>query len=227
MKLQLTEGTAFPIAKIHLMRNEKIRIERGAMAYKQNVSIQGKMNGGGLMKALFRSATSGESFFITEAIGESDDSFIGIAPANIGKIEKLNVGLSRQFRLNTGAYLASDSTVDYKMVSQKLSKAFFGGTGGLFVMETKGEGDILIASFGDIIELEVTPDTPLVIDNEHVLAWESNLDYNIEIASGMFGFTTGEGLVNSFRGSGKVYIQTRSPQHLADSLLRFMPTSSS
>lgn len=54
MKLQLTEGTAFPIAKIHLMRNEKIRIERGAMAYKQNVSIQGRMNGGGLMKALFR-----------------------------------------------------------------------------------------------------------------------------------------------------------------------------
>lgn len=226
MKVHLTDGTAFPIAKIKLDKGEQIRIERGSMAYKQDVRIEGKMNGKGLLKAVFKAATSGESFFITEAIGESDSAFIGIAPANIGKIEKLHVEGNRQYRLNTGAYLASDRFVDTKMVSQRLSKAFFGGTGGLFVMETQGEGDLLIASFGDIIELEVTPDSPLVIDNEHVLAWESNLDYKIEIASGMFGFTTGEGLVNSFRGSGKVYIQTRSPQHLADSLLRFMPTSS-
>lgn len=227
MNFELTEGTAFPIAKIKLGKGEKIRIERGSMAYKQNVAIEGKMNGRGFLKAAFRAMTSGESIFITEATGESNDSFIGIAPANVGKIERLSVGGNKQYLLNTGAYLASDSSVEYKMKSQKLSKAILGGTGGFFIMETFGTGDVLVSSFGDIVELEVSPDHPLVIDNEHVLAWESSLDYRIEIASGVFGFTTGEGLVNTFYGSGKVYIQTRSLQNLASALIRFMPTSSS
>ncbi|MEQ2561551.1 AIM24 family protein, partial [Sutterella wadsworthensis] len=82
------------------------------------------------------------------------------------------------------------------------------------------------ASFGDIIELEVTPNLPLTVDNNHVLAWSSDLDYNIEIASGTFGFTTGEGLVNTFRGSGKVLIQTRNIASLASEISKFIPNNS-
>ena len=200
------------------------------MAYKKDVDIVGKLNSntkgfGALLGSIGRSLTSGESMFITEATGKSNNSEIGIAPASIGKIEKLTVG-SSQYRLNTNAYLASDASVSYKMVRQNISKAFFGGTGGLFVMETQGVGDLLIASFGDIIELEVTPNLPLTVDNNHVLAWSSDLDYNIEVASGTFGFTTGEGLVNTFRGSGKVLIQTRNIESLALDIAKFIPNNS-
>ena len=113
------------------------------------------------------------------------------------------------------------------MKSQDLGKAVFGGTGGLFVMETQGEGDLLVSAFGDILELEVTEDRPLIIDNEHVVAWESTLDYHLEIASGTFGFTTGEGIVNNFSGHGKVLIQTRNLHSLADAIRVFIPTQSS
>lgn len=231
MKYELTGGTAYPIAVIHLNNGEKVKIERGAMAYKRNVDIKGKMNSngksglGGLVRAIGRSLTSGESMFITEAEGFSSNAELGIAPANVGKIKKLEVG-PHHYILNTGAYLASDHEVSYRMVTQKLSRALFGRTGGFFVMETQGYGDLLISSFGDIVELEVTADTPLTIDNEHVLAWSSGLDYNIEIASGLFGFTTGEGLVNTFRGNGTVFIQTRNVRNLAEALLPFIPTSS-
>lgn len=230
MKYEFVGGTFAPLVKIALDKDSKVKIERGAMVYKRDVELNGKLNSnskgiGGLMGAIGRSMTSGESMFITEAIGQTNDSEIGISPSNIGKIEKLVVGKGIQYRLNTGAYLASDENVSYNMVRQNISKAFFSGTGGLFVMETSGSGDILIASFGDIMELEVTPDKPLVVDNSHVLAWSHDLDYTINIASGTFGFTTGEGLVNTFRGSGKVLIQTRNIQSLALDIAKYIPTS--
>lgn len=230
MKYEFVGGTFAPLVKITLDKGSKVKIERGSMVYKRDVELNGKLNSnsqglGGLMGAIGRSITSGESMFITEAIGQTNDSEIGISPSNIGKIEKLVVGKGVQYRLNTGAYLASDENVSYNMVRQNISKAFFSGTGGLFVMETSGSGDILIASFGDIMELEVTPDKPLVVDNSHVLAWSHDLDYTIDIASGTFGFKTGEGLVNTFRGSGKVLIQTRNIQSLALDIAKYIPTS--
>lgn len=93
-------------------------------------------------------------------------------------------------------------------------------------METTGEGDLFVSAFGDLIELEVTPDRPITIDNEHVVAWDSSLNYSIEVASGTFGFTSGEGLVNRFTGYGKVLIQTRNIHSLADALRPYLPTSS-
>lgn len=36
------------------------------------------------------------------------------------------------------------------MEKQNIGKAIFGGTGGLFVIETEGEGQLLISGFGDI-----------------------------------------------------------------------------
>ena len=136
-----------------------------------------------------------------------------------GQIACLKVDSSKQYRLNTGAFLACDDTVHYEMRAQKsIGKAFFGGTGGFFVMETQGSGDVLVNAFGALVELEVTPGAPVTIDNEHVVAWDASLDYDIRVASGTFGFTTGEGLVNEFKGNGKVVIQTRNLRNFAEAL---------
>lgn len=90
-------------------------------------------------------------------------------------------------------------------------------------METSGSGDLLISSFGDIVELTVEPGKPITVDNEHVLAWTSDLDYQIRIASGMFGFTSGEGIVNEINGSGTIYVQTRNVRNLAESVKTYIP----
>lgn len=44
-------------------------------------------------------------------------------------------------------------------------------------METSGSGDLLISIIGDIVELTVEPGKPITVDNEHVLAWTSDLNY--------------------------------------------------
>lgn len=232
MDYRMLGDTDCPLVEIMLMQGETVRVERGAMAYMADVEIEGRLNSkksgiGGLFGAIGRSLTSGESMFITEAVGQRDGAIIGIAPALPGKVVALSVDDNTSYRLNTAAFLASDEGVDYTMKRQDIGKALFAGTGGLFVMETEGEGEVLVSAFGDILELEVTEDRPLIIDNEHVVAWESTLDYHLEIASGTFGFTTGEGIVNNFSGHGKVLIQTRNLHSLAEAIRVFIPTQSS
>ena len=227
MKYKTIGDSDNPIVNIHLDKNEQVKIERGSMVYLQDVEIQGQTNSkskgiGGFLSATGRSLVSGESVFITYATGKRDESLIGIAPSIPGKITCLKIGGDKQYCLNTGAFLACDASVNYVMKSQNIGKAVFAGTGGLFVMETEGEGDMLINAFGDLMELEVTPDSPITIDNTHVVAWDATLDYKLRIASGTIGFTTGEGIVNEFHGSGKILIQTRNIRDLAQSLNQYL-----
>ncbi|MEG2708045.1 MAG: TIGR00266 family protein [Vagococcus sp.] len=233
MNYTLTNGTSFPLVEITLDKGEEIKIERGSMVYHNGqISLEGKMNSngknglGGFFSAVGRSMTSGESFFISHAISQENNSKIAIAPGTIGAIRELVVG-DTQWRINTGVFLACDNSVSYNMVKQSVGKALFAGTGGLFVMESLGSGSLLVSSYGDIVELELDGSKDFIIDNTHVVAWEDSLDYSIEVASGMFGFKTGEGLVNRFTGTGKVLIQTRNIQSLAGILSPFMDSGSS
>ena len=231
MKYQILGDSDNPLLEVALMQNEVIRLERGAMVYMQDVNLEGKLNSNssglsGLFRAIGRSMTSGESMFISEACGLTNDAIIGIAPSVTGCIRHLDVG-AKQYRLNTGAFLACDSSVQYHMIAQKgVGKVLFGGTGGFFIMETSGSGDLFVNAFGDLMELEVRPGRSLVIDNGHVVAWDSTLDYEIRVASGAIGFKSGEGLVNEFRGSGKILIQTRNIKSLAETLIPYLPKSS-
>lgn len=120
-----------PIVEINLQNNETVKIERGSMAYMSNVVIEGKMNSnkkgiGGVLGALGRSITSGESMFITEATGTSHDGLLGIAPSIPGKIVCLEVTPACHYYLNNGAFLACDNTVSYEMKTQSVGKALFG-----------------------------------------------------------------------------------------------------
>ena len=231
MKYKIKGDSDCPIVEIGLGRDEKVRIERDSMAYMSNTMIEGKLNGNkkglsGTLGALGRALTSGESIFVTEAVGIEDDGILGIAPSIPGKIVCLEVEPGHHYYLNDGAFLACDEGVTYEMQRQSLGRALFGGTGGLFVMHTTGRGDLLINAYGDLQEIEVTAGHPISIDNEHVVAWEDTLNYELKVASGTFGFTTGEGLVNEFHGNGKVYIQSRNIRSLAGALIPYMPKSS-
>jgi len=232
MNYKLTQSTAFPMVEVTLSRGEEIQIERGGMVYHSgDVTLEGKMNSnsggmGGFIKALGRSMVSGESFFITRAKGLNDGAKIALAPGAPGAIRELRLG-TQQWRIRDQAFLACDGGVSYEMKRQSFGKALFGGTGGFFVMETRGTGSMLVSSYGDIIELNMDGAKPLVVDNTHVVAWSTTLDYEIKVASGTFGFTTGEGLVNEFHGAGTVLIQTRNVEALAGILRPFFPSNNS
>lgn len=219
-----TDSKNSPLIIVELNQGETIKLEPGAMVYHNGkIKLEGKRNGsfgGALMKKML----SGESFFISTATGLANGAKIGIAPSGFGDIHAIEVG-DVQWRLQDGAYLASESTVDYKSKSQGLGKALFGGTGGFFIIETSGRGTMLVNAFGALIEFELDGSEELIIDNGHLVCWQDTLDYKMEVASGMFGFKTGEGLVCKFSGRGKVVLQTRNLSNFAGALSPFFSSS--
>jgi uncharacterized protein (TIGR00266 family) len=205
-----------PVAEVTLQAGEEILMERGSMVYHcGNVALEGTLNSsgrkgvGGVLSAIGRSMTSGESMFITRARGEINGAKIAIAPCIPGEISEITAIPGRQWRINDGAFLACGSTVNYTMERQSVGKAFL-GTGGLFIMTTTGQGPVLIHSCGEVLAIELDGTRKIVVDNDRALAWSETLNYQIMAASGAFGFTTGEGFVNEFSGQGTVLVQTRN-----------------
>ena len=232
MEMIIEHNMQFPIAKLIMGQGEMARIERGCMIYHtQGVELNTKLNASGaglgkFVKAVARSAVSGESVFITEVVSQVPGGEIAIAPSCPGTIMLLDVG-NNQYRLNDSAFLAMDATLNYTMERQSLGKAVFGGQGGLFVMTTDGFGRMLINAFGSVMEINLNNANGFTIDNSHVVAWDRNLNYQLQMQSGVFGsIGTGEGIVNVFSGTGKVLIQTLNIETFAKRIIPFLPDKS-
>ena len=223
MKIVQTNSTSASLVEFQLEKGESIRIEPGGMVYKDScINLEGKVNGG-LFSAIGKAFFGGESFFTSLATAKSPGR-IAVAPKGFGNIKILNVSSGNQWFINDGAFLACNTSVDYSSTRQKrILNSILGGTGGFFILKSKGEGELLVNGFGDLIEIELDGNNPFQIDNGHVVCWQESLDYRLEIASGLFGFKTGEGLLNTFRGKGKVIIQTRNIQSFVDILVDYIP----
>ena len=76
------------------------------------------------------------------------------------------------------------------------------------------------------MEIQLDGTKPFVLDKQHVVAWSESLDYDIKVASGIFSFTTSEGVVNEFYGTGTIMIQTRNIERLAGLISPFVRTGS-
>lgn len=210
-------GEMDPMLEVSLDTGEEILAESGAMVTMDAcLELKGKAQGG-FMGSLKRAVLQGESLF-QQHIYATKAGKVLLAPAIPGSIKLLDVG-DKQYRLNDGAFLASDSTVNLETKTQSMSKALFAGSGGFCVMETSGTGKVAVSGFGSLYAMEVTPEKEVIVDNGHVIAWDRNLDYEVTVttaaSSGFFGKllnsqTSGEGLVLRFKGSGTVYICSRN-----------------
>ncbi|MDR2381865.1 MAG: TIGR00266 family protein [Bifidobacteriaceae bacterium] len=230
MRFHIESQLQFPLARALMSQGETVRVQRGAMIYRSaGVELSAHLNASGtglgkFVKAVGRSMASGESAFITQATCQAASGEIAIAPTYPGTIAQLDVGAD-QYRLNDSAFLAMESSVDYTLERQSAGKALLGGQGGFFVMTTSGQGAMLVNAFGSISEIPLDNADGFVIDNRHVVAWDRNLDYKIQLESGFFGsIGTGEGVVNVFRGSGRVLVQSLNLESFAASLIPFIPT---
>ena len=107
------------------------------------------------------------------------------------------------------------ATVKNSVVSQKnLSSAALGGEG-LFNLSLSGNGIAALESnvpCAELIEVELNNDI-LKIDGNLAVCWSSNLDFTVERSTKTLlgSAVSGEGLVNVYRGTGKVLISPVAP----------------
>ncbi len=110
--------------------------------------------------------------------------------------------------LEDGLFLACESTLKHKAVMRSnVSSAMLGGEG-LFNLSLQGKGVFCIESYcpkEELIVIELENDV-LKIDGNMAIAWSGSLNFTVERSgkSLIGSAASGEGLVNVYRGTGKV-----------------------
>lgn len=110
--------------------------------------------------------------------------------------------------LDDGLFLACEADIQQKAVMRSnLSSAVAGGEG-LFNLGLKGQGFVCLESHcpkEELIEITLENDV-LKVDGNYAIAWSSSLDFTVERSgkSLLGSAASGEGLVNVYRGTGKV-----------------------
>jgi uncharacterized protein (AIM24 family) len=114
-----------------------------------------------------------------------------------------------------GMFYACSGTINTNVVSRKnLSSAALGGEG-LFNLSLSGSGVAALESnvpYEELIEVELQNDT-LKIDGNLAVCWSSNLDFTVERTTKTLigSAASGEGLVNVYRGTGRVLMSPVAP----------------
>ncbi|MBD8529219.1 MULTISPECIES: TIGR00266 family protein [unclassified Massilia] len=211
-------GDVDPFLHVSMNQGETIYCESDAMVMMEStLDLKGKMRGG-LGSALMRTFANGESFFQQhiEATRGAGDCLL--SPTLPGAMQVVDVG-PNNYILSDGAFVAASSGVELKVRTQNIGNALFANSGGFFVTETGGRGQVVVSGFGSMSMLDVEPGKDAIIDNSHVVCWDSTLRYEISITTGTSGGflgnlinsqTSGEGMVLRFSGKGKVYVCSRN-----------------
>ena len=117
--------------------------------------------------------------------------------------------------IEDGMFLACDTNIKRNVVARKnISSAVLGGEG-LFNLSLQGNGVAALESNvpeDELIEIVLENDE-LKIDGNLAVCWSSNLDFTVERSTKTLvgSAVSGEGLVNVYRGTGRVLMCPVAP----------------
>ena len=226
MKYTIT-GDNLQFVNVELQPGEEFNSVAGAMAYMSgNMRMESKMEGG-LMAGLKRSL-SGASMFLLKYTPQGGVGTIGLAGKAPGKVLDVDVGLGSWIVQKTG-YLGSEPTVKLDMALQKrMGSMLFGGEG-LILQRLSGSGRAFIHACGDLNVVDLAPGEQYKVSTSNAVAWEDTVSYDISAVGGLkTALFSGESLfVTTLTGPGKIVIQSMTLGDLAESLIPYLPQSSS
>lgn len=221
---------SFPMLQVQLAPQEVLIAEAGTMvARASHVQMEVKLNAGrsagffakfkAVLIAIIRKFVGGDTFFVNH-FSSPQGGWVWLAPPLSGSMKHIPMQ-GQALIMNAGAYVASAGEVDLKMRWGGLRSIL--AKEGAFFVEASGQGDLWITSYGAIDEVWVNGS--YIVDNGHLVAFDSTLNFNIRSAGGgLMGFmASGEGLVCEFTGQGRVLIQSRNTSALVDWVSRMLP----
>lgn len=112
--------------------------------------------------------------------------------------------------LDDGLFLACDSKLKHKAVMRSNLSSAVAGNEGLFNLGIVGNGVVCLESQcpkEELVEIHLQDDV-LKVDGNMAVAWSGSLDFTVERSgkSLIGSAASGEGLVNVYRGTGKVLL---------------------
>jgi uncharacterized protein (AIM24 family) len=113
---------------------------------------------------------------------------------------------NESYVLDRGAYWASDASIEVSAKANKLGAAVLSGEG-FFQTTVTGTGTVIVQTPGPVEILDLV-NQRLVVDGTFAVARSASLNFRVEKStkSLLGNVTGGEGLVNTFEGTGRVYL---------------------
>ncbi|GAB5549769.1 MAG: hypothetical protein SangKO_095290 [Sandaracinaceae bacterium] len=182
------------------IQNETIRAESGALHYMfGQIEMASKApSAGGFLKSM----VSGENVFKPTYTGSGEVYF---GPPIFGEYFILQLN-GEEWILDQGAYVCSDIGIEVDVFRNKALTGLMGGEG-LFQTKVKGTGTVVLIAPGKVQTYHLQGHT-LSVDGSFAIARSAGLDYAVRRASKSLvgSFTSGEGLLNVFSGTGTVLL---------------------
>ena len=186
-----------------------ITLQAGAMQWTAgNVNATTGLKGvGDLFGKAVRGKVTGESAIKPEYTG---DGILVTEPTyRYILLEDLN-DWNGSIVLDDGLFLASESTLKHKAVMRSNFSSAVAGGEGLFNLCLTGSGVVCLESNSpreELIEITLQNDV-LKIDGNMAIAWSGSLEFTVERSGKTLlgSAASGEGLVNVYRGTGKVLL---------------------
>jgi uncharacterized protein (TIGR00266 family) len=228
-------GDDLQFVEVELDRGETVIAEAGAMVYMESgITFESKMGDGSNPNAGFfdkmvsvgKRVITGESLFMTHFTsayeGKRHIAFGAPYPGRIIPIDldEVNGELICQKDSFLCAAMGTEISIAF---NKKIGAGLFGGEG-FILQKLRGDGMVFVHAGGTIVEKRLENDK-ILIDTGCIVAFESQINYNIERAGNLksmiFG---GEGLfLATLQGTGRVWIQSLPFSRLADRIIRSAP----
>ncbi|WP_249862621.1 AIM24 family protein [Paenibacillus konkukensis] len=199
-------GSRLKQVKITL-QNSSVLLESGALHFmKGRIDVQNNAGGvGGMLKKFISSGLTGESMFKPVYSGSGD---IYLEPS-FGHYLLVELH-DEELVADKGMFYACEASVSVGVERMKnLSSAIAGGEG-LFQTKLSGSGLCVLSSpvpDHEIVKIKLNNEK-LQVDGNFALLRKGNIQYSVEKSSkSIFGsLTSGEGLLQTFTGTGEVWV---------------------
>ena len=166
--------------------------------------------------ALGRVLSDERAVLTTTFEADADGSSLTLAPDRPGDVHRIDLAETGPVAVQSGDLLAWTDGVETSTALDESGTVF--ASGERTVLELDGTGTAFLSASGCVRRYDVSSGDPLVVDEDHLLAWTDGLG----VARGRdtslrSGVPSDEGLVTAFSGDGRVWLQTRDgDRHLSD-----------
>jgi len=222
MDYEFSHRPSYTHLKVTLERGESIVAEPGAMVgHSTTISIETGTSRDGVLSSA-KSMLGGESMFTNTFVAEDGSGTVTLAPPTPGDV------MAHELRDETlystdGAFLAATEGVDIDSEVGGLSSVLSGA--GLTPLALKGTGTAFVDAYGGLERLELAAGESYVLDNEHLIAWDDQIEYSTRRVGDLKStLLSGEGIVFEFTGPGTAWYQTRDMDSLVEALAPRLPT---
>ncbi|AOW80433.1 hypothetical protein HTSR_1256 [Halodesulfurarchaeum formicicum] len=221
MQTELTHSPSFTHLIVDLDAGESIRAEPGALVgHSETIRVETTTSRGGLLSSA-KSMLGGESMFANEFVAEDGPGRVTFAPGTPGDVMEHELTGETLYAAD-GAFLAATPEIDIDSELGGLKSVL--GEAGLTPLALKGTGSVFIDAYGGLERIDLEPGESYVLDNEHLIAWDSEIEFSTRTVGGLKStLLGGEGLVFEFTGPGTAWYQTRDLDAFVSSIAPRLP----